>query len=184
MFGQDYIMKRYQIALLFFALGIFAVTFSLSWIIGSKNPEPTPTPGLEYSTVRVFFSNTPMDPNTLKCETTYPVTREVSRFTDNPASRLGELAYIAIKELLRGPSEEEKGQGFFTSINQGSNVQTINVESGIATVDFTEDLNIGVAGSCKVQAIRSQITETLKQFPEIKDVVISVNGNSEEILQP
>jgi len=32
--------------------------------------------------------------------------------------------------------------------------------------------------------IISQIKQTLKQFPTIKDVVISINGQTEVILQP
>ena len=51
-------------------------------------------------------------------------------------------------------------------------------------MDFSRELNDGVAGSCKVMAIRSQITQTLKQFSEIKGVVISVDGEAEEVLQP
>lgn len=176
--------KRYQIAIISFAVGILAVTFSLGWFIGSRDAEPVPAAGVEYSTIRVFFSNTKEDPGTLNCEITYTAWREISRLTDTPESRLGELAYIAIKELIKGPTEQEKTEGFFTSINEGTKVQKIFIENGVATVDFNDKLNEGVAGSCKVQAIRSQITETLKQFPEIKEVVISVNGNSEEILQP
>jgi spore germination protein GerM len=41
-----------------------------------------------------------------------------------------------------------------------------------------------VGGSCRVSGIRNQIIQTLKQFPTIKNVVISVEGNSEEALQP
>jgi len=41
-----------------------------------------------------------------------------------------------------------------------------------------------VAGSCRVGAIRAQIEETLKQFPTVQNVIISVNGNTENILEP
>lgn len=177
-------MKRYQIALIFFALGIFAVTFSFGWFISTVDVEPIPTVAPEYSTIKVFFSNAYEDPGTLNCGITYPTTREISRLTINWESRLGELAYLALRELLKGPTEAEKSLGFFTSINADSNIKTIAIEDGVARVDFNDRFNEGVAGSCKVEAIRSQVTETLKQFPEIKDVIISVDGNSEEILQP
>ncbi|PIP22172.1 MAG: hypothetical protein COX38_02115, partial [Candidatus Nealsonbacteria bacterium CG23_combo_of_CG06-09_8_20_14_all_39_25] len=47
-----------------------------------------------------------------------------------------------------------------------------------------EQLEFQVGGSCKVSAIRAQITQTLKQFPTVDEVVISINGRTEDILQP
>jgi spore germination protein GerM len=79
----------------------------------------------------------------------------------------------------------EQAEGFFTSINQGVKLQSLNIrEDGTAFVDFDEQLQAGVGGSCKVSAIRAQITETLKQFPTVKNVIISINGRTEDILQP
>lgn len=178
-------LKRYQVAIIFFALGIFTVTFFVNWFIGIRNVgEPILDVSLEYSNIKVFFSSTKEDPDTLYCDTTYPTFRAISKPINNPASRLGELAYAAIKELLKGPTEAEKAKGFVTLINPGTKIQKISIVEGIATADFNDKLNEGVAGSCKVQAIRSQIVETLKQFPEIKEVVISANGEIENILQP
>lgn len=180
-------MKKYQISILSFALGIFALTFFVSWLVGTRDvdiDELPPVSGLEYSSIKVFFASNKEDPDSLYCEKTYPTPRAISRPTNNPASRLGELAYVAIKELLMGPTDQEKNLGFFTLINPGAKVQKISIEDDIATVDFNQAFNEGIGGSCLVQAIRSQITETLKQFPEIKEVVISVNGDSQNTLQP
>ena len=49
---------------------------------------------------------------------------------------------------------------------------------------FNAKIEEGVGGACKVTAIRSQITETLKQFFAVTQVIISVNGKTEGILQP
>jgi hypothetical protein len=178
-------LKRYQVAILFFALGIAAITFSLNWFVALKEQtvEVSEETGKEYSSLQIFFSNSVRDPDSLDCSTTYPAVREVSRPTNNPESRLGEWAYIAIKELLKGPTEMEKKSGFFTSVNPGSKVREIDIIDGVATIDFNQTFN-EAAGSCRVQAIRSQVSETLKQFPEIKEVVISVEGRVEEVLQP
>jgi len=35
-----------------------------------------------------------------------------------------------------------------------------------------------------VAAIRAQIRETLKQFPTVDEVIISIDGRTEDILQP
>lgn len=200
-------MKRYQIALLFFTIGIFTVT-SVAVFLNRESPDGKivqPVRENDFRTLSVFFSNSKNDPGSLNCEQTYPVERVLGRISDNEKSALGEFAYLAVADLLKGPTEQEKAQGFFTSINDGVRVQRVIIESGVAHVDFNDRLNENISGSCKVhpalknrneicqrqsdfkcgvQAIRSQITETLKQFPEIKEVVISVNGNSEEVLQP
>jgi spore germination protein GerM len=60
----------------------------------------------------------------------------------------------------------------------------LTIEDGVAKVDFNEQLEYEVSGSCRVSAIRAQITETLKQFPTVKEVIISIDGRTEDILQP
>jgi spore germination protein GerM len=54
----------------------------------------------------------------------------------------------------------------------------------VARVDFDEQLNYQVGGSCRVMAIRAQIEQTLKQFSTVDSVIISVNGQTEGILEP
>lgn len=181
-------MKRYQVILLSFALGIFTTTYfgvyffsKLRYVASIFRETSAP---IEYKTIQIFLSSRAKDSDTLYCDQTYPVERAISRLSDNRKSYLGEYSYLALAKLLEGPTEYEKKDGYFSSINKETEIQQIIIENGVARVDFNQKLNKGVAGSCKIQAVRSQIENTLKQFPEIKDVVISVNGNSETILQP
>ncbi len=95
-----------------------------------------------------------------------------------------ETAKTAIYELLKGPNVEEQKTGFTTSIPTGASLESIKIEGGVAYADFDKILDEGVSGSCRVSAIRAQITETLKQFETIKKVIISVEGNVDEALQP
>lgn len=175
-------LKRYQVAILFFAIGIFIATTIGLYIHNQREiilPEAR-----EYKIVDIYFSNTTQNPDFLDCEKVEPVQRSISRLTDNDKSALPEYIYLAISELLKGPAQYEKDNGFFTSINEGTKLQNIILENEVVTVDFNEQLDKDVAGSCKVTAIRSQITNTLLQFEEIKGVIISVNGRTEDILQP
>lgn len=94
------------------------------------------------------------------------------------------IAKKTIEELLAGPTIGEIGDGMLTIIPSGVKLNSLLIKNGVATADFNDKLTSKVAGSCTVGAIRAQITETLKQFPTISDVVISVNGVSEGILQP
>ncbi len=59
-----------------------------------------------------------------------------------------------------------------------------SIKDGAAYVDFDKTLDQNVAGSCRVIAIRAEITQTLKQFPNVNDVIISIDGRTEDILQP
>ena len=126
--------------------------------------------------VKLFFGNSEKDPDFEKCEVTYEVKRTI-----NEVVAVGKAS---INELLKGPSTIEKSKGFYTSIPSGTELKSINIKDGVAYVDFNEKLIEGVGGNCLTSRIRSQITNTLKQFPTVKKVVIQVNGKSEGVLEP
>ncbi len=157
---------------LLIVLVVVFLILSVIYILNNKNSGPS-----EIS-LKIFFSNNQLDPE-ISCVKVFPVLRQIG--ADNNRTNF----YTAVLEfLLRGPGEKEKSTGYFTSINLGVKVQKISFQEGILNVDFSEELEREVGGSCRVSAIRAQIIETLKQFPEVKDVKISVNGRSEDILQP
>ena len=93
-------------------------------------------------------------------------------------------ARVVLDSLLSGPTVSEKQIGLFTNINPGVAIQKLSIQNGTAYVDFDKTLEQGVAGSCRVTAIRAQITKTLEQFPTVKNVVISIDGRMQDILQP
>jgi spore germination protein GerM len=91
----------------------------------------------------------------------------------------------AIQALLRGLTRDEiKRHRYETFINPKTMLKKFEIINKIAYVDFSSDLIQGVAGSCTVTAIRSQIVKTVKSLPDIDSVVISVNGQTESVLQP
>ena len=94
------------------------------------------------------------------------------------------VASAALEALLRGATKEEINQGFVSNINFGVRIQSLTIKDGLAKVDFDEQLEFQVGGSCRVAAIRAQITETLKQFSTVNSVIISIDGRTEDILQP
>src|SRR3989344_7448102 len=81
-------------------------------------------------------------------------------------------------ELLKGPTQRDK---YFSVIPKGVKIQSFKIENGTAYVDFSEELERGIAGSMQVLAIREQIERTLKQFDSIEEVVIGINGRTEDI---
>ncbi len=139
-------------------------------------PTSTVATSTAQGVVKVFFGNSKNDPNVINCQTTYSVTRQISASEDK---------YLAVlRELLAGPTEAEKTSGFFTTINEAVALPEITLVDGILTADFAPDLEKGIGGSCRVAAINSQLVNTLQQFPEVKQVVISIDGRTADILQP
>jgi hypothetical protein len=125
---------------------------------------------------KLAFGNTKEDPNVLDCTKTYVTERVVC---GNPTTNIG----IALHELLKGVTKKEKTAGYTTAIPP--NVRDPKIDVG--TLDFGEDLQAGVAGSCRVGAIRAQILNTaLLNTTQTGDdgFTLSINGETETILQP
>ncbi len=130
---------------------------------------------IETTKIKVYFNNSNLDQE-VSCQKVFPIEKEILKTQA--------VARAALAELLKGPTEEEKTRGYFTSINSGVEIKNLNIDNGTARVDFNQQLENWVGGSCRVAAIRSQIIETLKQFSTVKDVVISIDGRVDDILQP
>lgn len=130
---------------------------------------------METMKVKAYFNNSEMDPE-FSCNKVFSVEREIPKTQS--------VARAALEELLKGTTEEEESDNFFTSISPGVKVQSLVIENGTAKVDFDEQLEFQVGGSCRVSAIRAQIIETLKQFSTVDNVIISIDGRTEDILQP
>ncbi len=113
------------------------------------------------------------------------------------------VARVAIEELIKGPSEEEKRYGYDACLptkdtierykevvgigaEWGDKIKINKVETkgGVIYIDFSEEINAYGGGSCWIESIRSSIVNTLMQFSTINDVVISIEGETELILQP
>jgi len=129
----------------------------------------------ETTTVELFFNNTSHDPDLADCSVVYPVERRI------PVSQTGQTNN-AIQELIKGPSRIEQTAGYVSSIPRNAKLNTITTKKDTITVDFST-LDIS-GGSCAVTAARSQITETIKTLTQIENVTISIQGETEDILQP
>jgi hypothetical protein len=127
--------------------------------------------------VKVFFTTSQTaGENDFDCKYLEAVSKQVPK---SPG-----VARSALLALLEGPSAEDKDNGFDTAINQNVKINSLTIVDGVAKIDFDEQIQYQVGGSCRVASIREQIEQTLKQFPSIKSVIISVNGELESALQP
>jgi len=153
--------------------------FTQDLLEGVCDPIATKVPAVVNETivVKVYFNNPDNDPNwAFECSNVFAVEREIPQTQG--------IALSTVKELLIGPTSAEKNSGYVTNINSGVKIQSLTVKNGVAKIDFNEQLQYQVGGSCKISAIIAQIKQTLKQFSTVNDVVISINGETEAILQP
>ena len=95
------------------------------------------------------------------------------------------LAEAVLSELLDGPTAAERRQGLTSFIPEEAALRSVSVsDSGVARADFSEGLQQGIGGSMRVLGIRQQIETTLLWISGITSVILSVEGQTEGVLQP
>jgi hypothetical protein len=110
-----------------------------------------------------------------------------------------QVGTAALSELLWGPGPPNLA-GFTTAIptpeqvlsypgrapNWGPHVtlRSLTIVNGVATADFSRELQAYGGGSLRVMLIRRQITRTLMQVPSVHTVRIAIEGQTEGVLEP
>ncbi len=125
--------------------------------------------------VKVFFPNSIIDPGFLDCSVVRPVVRIIP-YTVTTAK-------ASLEELVKGLSAQEESQGFQTSIDNHTTINSLSIKGETAYVDFSKDLQTKNVGLCAGQFIQAQIRQTLLQFPTVKNVEISIDGDK-DFVQP
>lgn len=126
--------------------------------------------------VTVFWGNSKKNPGSIDCTKVFPVAHKVAAY-----SIKGGALEVALHELLKGPTKWERSQGYYTSLPVG----VADPKLTTSGLEFGEDLQQGVGGSCRVAAIRAQIIETYKRSTGTdNNPIISIDGRTEDILQP
>ncbi len=120
--------------------------------------------------VKIFFGKTNDGEDLFPVERNVPNTDLIPEYT--------------LLQLIDGPTDEEIEEGYYTSINKETEILNLLIANNIAYIDFGPQLEEGASGSATVLLIRNQINQTLTQFENIESVVISIEGETEDILQP
>lgn len=98
------------------------------------------------------------------CARVFPVTRE--------AAATERLPEAAVATLFDGPTPEEKKEGYATRIPEVATVHSITIQEGTARVVVSDSFAARTLNTCDQVAARAQIVETLRQFQDIRSVVI------------
>lgn len=91
------------------------------------------------------------------------------------------VASAAMKELLAGPTAEEKAYGLGSVIPAGTKLRGVTVKSGTATVDLTTEFDSG-GGTLSMTMRLAQVVYTLTQFPTVNRVLFKIDGVPVEAL--
>lgn len=131
----------------------------------------------EMMTLKIYFGDSKDNPDFEDCKKVRAVERKVPKTQS--------VARAALNELFKGPTEEEKKSGLNSWFSEKSKhiLKDINIKDGNAYVDLDEWViqNLGGATtSCGGANFSAEIETTLKQFPTIKKVFYSIEGNSTE----
>ena len=109
------------------------------------------------------------------------------------------IGRATLEELLWGPFPPNLA-GFGTAIPTPQEVlsyagrtpdwgprvtlRQLTIVDGVATADFSREMQAYGGGSLRVILIRQQIEQALMQFPTVHKVVIAIEGETEGVLQP
>lgn len=102
----------------------------------------------------------------------------VARFVPQGANPM----FFAAEELLRGPSEKELKNGFFTEIPLGTKLRHIHRQKQTIIADFSKELEEYGGGAARVQGLLAQIVYTLTEISGASSVQILVEGKTEAAL--
>ncbi len=86
-----------------------------------------------------------------------------------------------IKELIKGPTFLEKKKGMLSAVPSDLKLNHVKVRNNTAELDFNSAIERGAGGSVLLNRI-DQIVYTSTQFPEVKSVIIKINGRKQQSL--
>jgi len=154
-------MGKKQKVIIYILLSLFILLLFLlgAWEVIEKFTQKT--------TVYVFFVKQENDRTIIQ-----PVKRKIKYY-----GRIENKIETAIKELLKGPTEEEKKNGFSTSLNENTRILNLSIEGDTVNLDFSKDVEEG-GGTLLMETRIAQIVYTSTQFPGIERVRFLIEGKT------
>lgn len=142
--------------------------------------------------IKVFFGNKTMNSSLGDCKKVFPVVRVI------PNDLI--IRRRAIEELFLGPRPNEVEQGYYSNTPskeeiiefrekvkkdtgqapyEGDEVKikSFKIYLGMAHIVFSREFLAYGGDPCRLEGIKSQINETMKQFPKVSGALIFIEGN-------
>jgi hypothetical protein len=126
----------------------------------------------EIMTIKVYFNNINFNPNLEDCSKVYSLNRIIPKTV--------EVAKAALKELFKGPTEEEKSQGYTSWFSKETQdiLKSVKVKNGTAYVDLKDlrQMIPNASTSCGSAEFFAEVETTLQQFPTVDKVIFAIDG--------
>ncbi len=123
-------------------------------------------------TIKVYFNNINFNPNLEDCSKVYSLNRIIPKTV--------EVAKAALKELFKGPTEEEKSQGYTSWFSKETQdiLKSVKVKNGTAYVDLKDlrQMIPNASTSCGSAEFFAEVETTLQQFPTVDKVIFAIDG--------
>jgi hypothetical protein len=124
-------------------------------------------------------------------ETVHAVQRRIPRTAGIGRATLEELLWGPFPPNLAGfetalptPQEVLTYAGRTPEWGPRVTLRQLTIVDGVATADFSKEMQAYGGGSLRVMLIRQQIEQALMQFATVHQVIIAVEGETEGVLQP
>jgi spore germination protein GerM len=124
------------------------------------------------TTLKVYFGKEGLGERDGACSEVAAVVRQVPRSQG--------VARAALQELFRGPTPEEREEGYRSWFSDSTRaiLKDVNIADRTAYVDLHDvrQLLPGATSSCGSAEFFAQVEATLKQFPTVDRVVLAIEG--------
>ena len=171
--------KNKKIMLAVAALVVCAILVFIFRGVFNKEREITRS---ETMKIKIYFNNSNLDPEFF-CYKVFPVEREILKTQAEGAEPVGRgsaVAKAALEELFKGPSEEEKTQGYISWFSKTTKdiLKSVKIENNTAYVDLKDIRQIipNASSSCGSAEFLAEVETTLKQFPVVNKVIMAIEA--------
>jgi spore germination protein GerM len=123
--------------------------------------------GTEKQKVSLYYPNSRQTKG-FQCAQVFAIETNIDKTTD-PAKN-------TLTQLFKGPTDKDLSKGYSTSLSSDLTINNFKIDSQTALLDLNKNISLS-SEKCKIASAIAQISQTLKQFPEIKNVKISINNN-------
>lgn len=150
-------------------MGLLALSGCHGW-----GPKPTlpqgQQPAIASDEVAVFFS---------KYQGSQSIVEAVVRKI--PKAAKTDPVEFALSELLKGPSPEEKTQGFYSEIPQGTKLLSVTEQPKVLTINLSSPFTSGGGSTSMIQRLE-ELKRTVKAIDTQREIAVAVDGKPLELL--
>jgi hypothetical protein len=150
---------------------------------GGSSPEPiaTPSPASPSQAPTGGASESPSSLSSTTSLHLYFLRGEQLGVAERRVPHTTMPATAAMKNLLAGPTADERAAGLSSAIPAGTSLLGLSIEGTTASVDLSGSFSSG-GGSLSMTARVAEVVYTLTRFPSVRSVAFFVEGDPVETL--